>query len=167
MSVKAAAIEEARAHCCADGARGDHADIDEGRRLDETKSDIVAAGENQQMAARQIGRNLFQINFWQDLVGNQQNQDVTAGDHLFDVLRLEAVFARMLARVVMRQADERADAGIAQIIGDRPSQVAEADDADRFAAEQVEIGVFFAINLGHCDYSMLSAAIRFCHSSRS
>ena len=119
------------------------------------------------MAARQVGRNLFQIDFRHDLVRNQQHQDVTARDHPFDVLRLKAVFARMLPRFVMGQADEDANAGIAQIIGDWPPQIAEADDADRLAAQDVEIGVFFAINLGHAVYSWRSTAIALCHSSRS
>ena len=70
---------------------------------------------------------------------------MTAGDNLFNILRHEAVVTSVITGVIFAQADEDTHTRIAQVVGDRSSQMAVADDADGFATQNIEIGVFFPI----------------------
>ena len=146
---KAAAVEITRTHRGAEGAWRDHADIDEWRRLNEAKGDIVTVGEDQQMSALQIGRNELQIHFGRDLVGQHEQQDMTPHNCRADIHRREAVLPGMLAGFVFAQPDHQTNARIAQVTGDRSAQVAIADDADGFAAQRAQVSVAIVVNGCH------------------
>ena len=147
--------------------RGDHADVDAGRRLDLAEVDREAVGEHQQVALGDPVLDLGLPDVGLALVGKQDHHHVAGAGGVGDVHHLESVLLGLGARArVGAQADDDVDPRVLEVERVRVALGAVAQDRDGLPLEVGEVGVVLVkYRIVCCHRAAEASAARFAEPS--
>ncbi len=161
----AAALLVLAADQVARALRGDHADVDVGRGLDEAEADVQAVAEEQGVAGLQVRGDVRLVDVRLDRVRHQDHDDVGLGRGLGGGDHAQAGLLGLGAGLGLRlQADPDVRARVAQGQRVGVALAAVADDRDLAALDDGQVGVVFVEQLGHggtspCEWIAGSAVV--------
>jgi hypothetical protein len=108
---------------------------------------VEAVGEGQRAALLDVGLDVVPVDLGDLLVGQQDHDDVGPFDGLVDFEHVQPGLADLVpGGAALAQANDDLHAAVVEVLCVRVALAAVADDGDRLALDQVQIGVAIVID---------------------